>query len=523
MRDENELRRLIVNIHGMPGLSDEEKGRKVQELMTSNWLLSRKQKQLQQNNEAADLLKNNSTTKKYKSDDCCDGDSSIGNNLASASSDSISTAVNRDNPNSDIHVINSNINSNNNSHPCGSGCKSGGCSNNTEHGIGRTATGVVQSFYSKERNILGCQHYMRGARIQAPCCKNWYTCRLCHDANELHNIDRYAISVIQCMYCGLVQGPNKVCESKSCSKVLGSYYCSTCKLWDDDVSKNIYHCDKCGMCRVGQGDDYFHCDRCNVCMSKHLKGKHKCIERNLESNCPICHEYMFTSTHTIIFMRCGHCIHHSCYKNYIKKSYKCPICVKSLGDMSEYFKKIDTMMKVQKMPEEYGQSTTDIVCNDCLVRGTVPYHFQFHKCTKEDCGSYNTTIIKVSHPASITNLALPAHLQQNISTTITSSSSASNPISSSTESTSRTSYGLLERSLQQIDARTFQQIDNGRDGDESNSDFGSSSDDNNSSLVINNNSNTINNGNTISNVNIDVEQPLRRSTRHRSIQVVSDE
>jgi hypothetical protein len=39
-------------------------------------------------------------------------------------------------------------------------------------------------------------------------------------------------------------------------------------------------------------------------MSVELKGKHKCIERNLESDCPICSEYMFTSTTTIIFMVC---------------------------------------------------------------------------------------------------------------------------------------------------------------------------------------------------------------------------
>ena len=35
-------------------------------------------------------------------------------------------------------------------------------------------------------------------------------------------------------------------------------------------------------------------------MSISLKGHHKCIERNLESNCPICGEYMFTSTTTVI-------------------------------------------------------------------------------------------------------------------------------------------------------------------------------------------------------------------------------
>ena len=60
----------------------------------------------------------------------------------------------------------------------------------------------------------------------------------------------------------------------------------------------------CGICRIGKGlgIDYFHCKKCNVCMAISLKGRHKCIERNLESDCPICGEYMFTSTTTVIFM-----------------------------------------------------------------------------------------------------------------------------------------------------------------------------------------------------------------------------
>lgn len=47
-------------------------------------------------------------------------------------------------------------------------------------------------------------------------------------------------------------------------------------------------------------------EKCNVCMALSLKGRHKCIERNLESDCPVCGDYMFTSTTTVIFMPCGH-------------------------------------------------------------------------------------------------------------------------------------------------------------------------------------------------------------------------
>ncbi|KAJ1342182.1 hypothetical protein BSLG_003257 [Batrachochytrium salamandrivorans] len=51
---------------------------------------------------------------------------------------------------------------------------------------------------------------------------------------------------------------------------------------------------------------WFSCRFCHDEVSDHnivrLMGRHKCIERNLESDCPICGEYMFTSTTTVIFM-----------------------------------------------------------------------------------------------------------------------------------------------------------------------------------------------------------------------------
>jgi hypothetical protein len=105
--------------------------------------------------------------------------------------------------------------------------------------------------------------------------------------------------------------------NEDCKCEFGRYYCEVCKFIDDDNSKDIYHCDKCKICRIGKGldIDYFHCDRCNACMSISLK-KHKCVERSLESDCPICHTYMFTSTTPVMFLPCGHCMHVSCYEEY---------------------------------------------------------------------------------------------------------------------------------------------------------------------------------------------------------------
>ena len=113
---------------------------------------------------------------------------------------------------------------------------------------------------------------------------------------------RNLITTMMCMHCLKVQPAGQDCIE--CGEQVSKYYCKECKLWDDDPKKNIYHCHDCGICRIGKGlgIDYFHCKTCNVCMAIGLKGRHKCIERNLESDCPICGEYMFTSTSTVIFM-----------------------------------------------------------------------------------------------------------------------------------------------------------------------------------------------------------------------------
>lgn len=156
----------------------------------------------------------------------------------------------------------------------------------------------------QSEGVLGCRHYKRACKLQAHCCGKWDTCRFCHDEVSDHNITRNLIETMMCMYCSLVQPAAQDCINDACKKRVSAYYCKECKLWDNDPKKTIYHCHDCGICRIGKGlgIDYFHCQTCNVCMAIGLKGRHKCIERNLESDCPICGEFMFTSTSTVIFM-----------------------------------------------------------------------------------------------------------------------------------------------------------------------------------------------------------------------------
>ena len=123
-------------------------------------------------------------------------------------------------------------------------------------------------------------------------------------------------------------------------------------------------------------------------MTMSLKGRHKCIERNLESDCPICGEFMFTSTSTIIFMPCGHCMHHRCHRQYTNTAFQCPTCLKALGDMTDYYRRIDESLIQDKMPEEYNDTYCNIYCNECEKKSVAKYHFLYHKCGH--CFGYNT-------------------------------------------------------------------------------------------------------------------------------------
>ncbi len=105
---------------------------------------------------------------------------------------------------------------------------------------------------------------------------------------------------MMCMYCQAIQPVNKSCNK--CERELARYYCDICKFWDDQPDKKIYHCDSCGICRIGRRIDHFHCDVCDCCIQINCKDSHKCIEKNLERDCIICGEYLFTSTSQAIFM-----------------------------------------------------------------------------------------------------------------------------------------------------------------------------------------------------------------------------
>lgn len=262
--------------------------------------------------------------------------------------------------------------------------------------------------------VMGCAHYQRGCKIFAACCDRWFPCRFCHDAAYSTANDARAsvvsslsvlsgghclegpihVPLILCMHCGTPQKPRSQCLS--CNRTFGLYFCDVCRLWENQAHKasKIYHCPEpgCASCRVGPAADFYHCKGCDCCILKSLENSHKCIDKKLHSDCPICGEWMQTSALAIIFMPCGHAIHMECYRNHIENSYQCPICLKSVLNMTEHFKQLDEALALQELPDDFKNKKNNILCNDCERRSVAPFHFIYHKCSW--CCSYNTKVIQ---------------------------------------------------------------------------------------------------------------------------------
>ena len=65
------------------------------------------------------------------------------------------------------------------------------------------------------------------------------------------------------------------------------------------------------MCRRGTPEEFKHCFTCGYCVN--ATNKHKCLENNAASRCPVCLEDLLFSTKGHIPMKCGHLIHVSCW------------------------------------------------------------------------------------------------------------------------------------------------------------------------------------------------------------------
>ncbi|GLD99906.1 hypothetical protein PINS_up008634 [Pythium insidiosum] len=201
----------------------------------------------------------------------------------------------------------------------------------------RASTADSTEDTTTNENKPECSHYRRGCRVLAECCKEWVGCRLCHDERfPDHKIDRHAIRQMQCLECETIQPCARECSN--CGTVVGEYCCLHCNLFDHDgESKKIFHCDDCGICRVGGRENYFHCKTCCGCYPHSLNNKHRCLEGSMHRECAICLEVTFASIEGVNVLPCGHVLHASCFKKYVRfGNVVCPLCQSDIFTPSDY-------------------------------------------------------------------------------------------------------------------------------------------------------------------------------------------
>ncbi|CAD6202024.1 unnamed protein product [Miscanthus lutarioriparius] len=242
----------------------------------------------------------------------------------------------------------------------------------------------------------GCVHYRRKCKIRAPCCGEVFDCRHCHNeakdslevsVHDRHVVPRHDIKLVICSLCNKEQDVQQDCSN--CGACLGKYFCAKCNFFDDDVSKNQFHCDGCGICRTGGAENFYHCDKCGCCYTSLLKDSHRCVDRAMHNNCPVCIEYLFDSTKAINVLHCGHTIHLEClYEMRAHQQFSCPVCLRSACNMSDIWQKLDQEVAASLMPAIYQKKMIWILCNDCGMTANVQFHILAHKCP--GCSSYNT-------------------------------------------------------------------------------------------------------------------------------------
>jgi hypothetical protein len=86
-------------------------------------------------------------------------------------------------------------------------------------------------------------------------------------------------------------------------------------------------------------------------------------------------------------MTCGHSVHNKCYLELIKNIYKCPLCAKTIVDMTKHF---DTLNKEieELLLTGFEINYKKIYCNDCEKDSNTIDCYVGLKC--QNCGSFNT-------------------------------------------------------------------------------------------------------------------------------------
>ena len=61
-----------------------------------------------------------------------------------------------------------------------------------------------------------------------------------------------------------------------------------------------------------------------------------------------------------------HLMHKICYNQYIDAGFKtCPICQKSIADLTHYWTSIDSFIQNNPIPSFFQQYRVQVMCRDC--------------------------------------------------------------------------------------------------------------------------------------------------------------
>ena len=69
---------------------------------------------------------------------------------------------------------------------------------------------------------------------------------------------------------------------------------------------------------------------------------------------------------------CGHFMHSHCFAQYTRYNYSCPVCSKSMGDMSIYFGMLDSIVArdLAGLPPAYRSRQQVCPCSFVLAEAT---------------------------------------------------------------------------------------------------------------------------------------------------------
>mmetsp|Transcript_3326 Transcript_3326/g.10151 ORF Transcript_3326/g.10151 Transcript_3326/m.10151 type:complete len:429 (-) Transcript_3326:81-1367(-) len=241
----------------------------------------------------------------------------------------------------------------------------------------------------------GCPHYKRNCRLVTKCCKDAngeymaFVCRFCHDNSPLqktnpHRLNRFKVERLECIQCGTRQKVSNKCIN--CNIAFGRYACLDCKLFDN-ADKDIYHCRECGLCRLGVEAQNKHCSNCNACISKESFQRHVCVQNALKGDCPICKDELYASKEKVVFIRCGHALHRQCLAEYLKTSFRCPICYKSMANLKSHTEASANASAIEQIPEHLKNRWLKVYCYECRKFSNIRFTF-YRRCT--NCHTFNT-------------------------------------------------------------------------------------------------------------------------------------